>query len=131
MYKLLLTLTLVAFSSGVLCNVVPNLPDTANLSLDRMEIMNNNDNEISNITDSELLTIEEDDDVDYQSGRDVNGQPLDMLKVMKGCVDRVPRDDYAVVPSMGAYKLHKRSRKWNDARKSCMAEGGDGNYLYT
>ncbi|XP_076666313.1 C-type mannose receptor 2-like [Andrena cerasifolii] len=54
-----------------------------------------------------------------------------MLKVMKGCVDRVPRDDYAVVPSMGAYKLHKRSRKWNDARKSCMAEGGDGNYLYT
>lgn len=39
------------------------------------------------------------------------------------CVTSLTRDDYTVVPGVGAYKFHKRAMTWNDARKICMAEG--------
>lgn len=40
------------------------------------------------------------------------------------CTSVLKRDDYINTPGIGAHKLHSRKQNWNDARKSCMEEGG-------
>ena len=63
----------------------------------------------------------------YHAGQQVffvNGPPDMLRKGTKGCMSYLQRDDYVVTVGMGAHKLHKRRMKWNQARKSCMDEGG-------
>ncbi|XP_076278655.1 hemolymph lipopolysaccharide-binding protein-like isoform X2 [Lasioglossum baleicum] len=40
------------------------------------------------------------------------------------CVPTLTRSDYVVVPDVGAYKIHTRKTTWYNARKICLAEGG-------
>ena len=94
----MLTLTLVAFSSGVLCNAEQNLTDTVIQSFDPMEIMNNTENVYSASEDLELM-------------------------------NQTSTSNYANICCTGSigqptHKLHKRPMQWNEARKSCMSEGG-------
>ncbi|XP_076686330.1 hemolymph lipopolysaccharide-binding protein-like [Andrena cerasifolii] len=102
MGKLLLGLTLLAFPSGVLlCNVGPNLTDTANstlVSLNETEVRNSRVSRAS--ADSMRSTTR------------------------GGCVNHMWRTDYVITADMGAYKLHTRSLDWYQARKSCTEEGG-------
>ncbi|XP_043249692.1 hemolymph lipopolysaccharide-binding protein-like isoform X1 [Colletes gigas] len=42
----------------------------------------------------------------------------------KNCVNFIERDDYEITVGIGAHKLHRRNVTWNQARKSCKAEGG-------
>ena len=123
MHKLLLTLA--TLSSGVLCNAEQNLPDTVNLSLDQMKILNSRE---SNATADSLSSIVNmTGNFNYHAAQQVfflNGLS-DMLRMaMKGCVSHVQRDDYVVTVGIGAHKLNKRKVKWDEARKACMAEGG-------
>ncbi|XP_078040738.1 C-type lectin domain family 4 member M-like [Augochlora pura] len=39
------------------------------------------------------------------------------------CTSKLDRTDYAITPGLGAYKIHKRSVTWNEARKICVKEG--------
>ncbi|XP_076278651.1 C-type lectin mosGCTL-1-like isoform X3 [Lasioglossum baleicum] len=40
------------------------------------------------------------------------------------CVPTLTRSDYVIVPDVGAYKIHTRKTTWYNARKICLAEGG-------
>ena len=123
MHKLLLTL--VTLSSGVFCNAEQNLDDTINSSLDQMKIMNSRE---SNTTaDSVAPIVNMTGDFNYHAAQQVfylNVLPDMLRKVMKGCVSHMQRDDYVVTVGIGAHKLNKRKVKWDEARKACMAEGG-------
>ena len=105
MYKLLLTL--VTLSSGVFCNAEQNLTDTFNLVLDRMRIIGNNE---SNATAEQVFHP--------------NVLPDVLRMAMKGCVSHLQKDDYVITKGMGAHKLIQRKLNWDEARRACMAEGG-------
>ena len=123
MYKLLLTL--VTLSTGVFCNGEQNLTDTINLSLDDMKTVNSRETRAT--TDSVPSIVNMNGHFNYHAGQQVffvNGPPDMLHKGTKGCMSYLQRDDYVVTVGIGAHKLHKRKMKWNQARKSCMDEGG-------
>ena len=123
MHRLLLTL--VTLSTGVLCNAGQNLPDTVQLSLDQMKIVNSSE---SNATaDSVPSIVNMTGNFNYHAAQQVfflYDLPDLLRKVKQGCASHVQRDDYVVTVGIGAHKLNKRKVKWDKARKACMAEGG-------
>ncbi|XP_076163717.1 hemolymph lipopolysaccharide-binding protein-like [Ptiloglossa arizonensis] len=52
---------------------------------------------------------------------------IHMLSTCNGCrncMSVLGRSDYTITPNIGAHKLHLEGKKWNNARKMCMQEGG-------
>ncbi|XP_076677817.1 hemolymph lipopolysaccharide-binding protein-like [Andrena cerasifolii] len=123
MHKLLLTL--VVFSSGVLCNAEQNLTDTVNWIVDPTHIMNRDASDAT--ADSVPSSVSMSGQFNYHAAQQVffvNGLPDIYRKAMKDCSMHLRRFDYVETAGMGAHKLHTNSMNWNQARKTCMTEGG-------
>ena len=60
----------------------------------------------------------------------VNWLPDMFDKGKKSCKTDLHRADYTVTAGIGAHKLHRNMVNWNEARRTCAAEGGNANYLY-
>lgn len=123
MHKLLLTL--VVFSSRVLCNADQNLSDTVNWILDPMQVTNSHESHAT--ADAAPSIVSMTGHINYHAAQQVffvNGLPDMFRKGMKECKTHLQRDDYLVTAGMGAHKLHTNLMTWNQARKTCKAEGG-------
>ena len=120
-----LLLTLVAFSSGVLCNPQLKLTDTVNWILDTAVETNKQASHATADSVASIVNITA--PVIYLSAQQVlfaNELPDMVRKGTKACNTHLKRDDFVVHAGMGAHKLHTRPREWNQARETCMAEGG-------
>ncbi|XP_053994774.1 hemolymph lipopolysaccharide-binding protein-like [Hylaeus volcanicus] len=128
MYKQLLAL--LALTSGIFCAVMPRT-DTA-----KAQIFGQNQSSIvngtlhfltglpSNKNDSNQPVVNMSGENNYHATQQIFYVTWSPNGSKRNCTTFVPRDDYVLNEGIGAYKLHARRIRWNDAREACMDEGG-------
>ncbi|XP_054001320.1 hemolymph lipopolysaccharide-binding protein-like [Hylaeus anthracinus] len=118
MYKR--SLIFFVFASGILCNEGSTVVDVLEPSQRQKRQANGTRSDSPSV-------VNMNGHFNYQATQQIffiNGMPQKHRKGLKSCVSYVERDDYVITVGVGVHKFHRRRLMWNQARKSCLNEGG-------